>query len=311
MTRSTIRLAGAAAAVAVALPALAADPIVSAEDLAAMMDAGDVAVIDIRGPMGGAGPDDFAAAHIPGSAYEPFSPSSAWMTKRDGVVGMLPETGALQATIRALGVDAGEQVVIVSSGLEGKALSPAAAARVYWTFKVLGHDAVSILDGGFEAWRAAGLPVTDAETMVEPGDFTAAFRPEMIADASDVAATWSEDVALVDARGPAMFTGEVVSGKVSKGGAIPGAVNAPYTAMMTADKTRYATADVVRAALAEAGVAPGDESIVYCNIGLSGAAGWFAVNVIAGEEGARLYDGSAADWTAAPNRPTIITAPAG
>jgi thiosulfate/3-mercaptopyruvate sulfurtransferase len=307
MISTPIRLAAAAATAVFALPALAAGPLTSPAELAAMIEAGNVAVIDIRGPVGGSGPEEFAAGHIPGAAYEMYAPSSAWMVKRNGVVGMLPEPEALEATIRALGVDAGEPVVIVSSGKPGKALSVAAATRVYWTFKALGHDAVSILDGGHAAWVAAGLPVTAEAAAPAPGDFTAALRPEMIADASDVADSMSTPVALVDARGPAMFTGAVVSGKVSRGGAIPGAVNVPYTAMMTEDQTRYLPAAEIQAALAAAGVTPGTDAIVYCNIGLSGAAGWFGVSEVAGEDGAVLYDGSAADWTIDPSRPTLIT----
>ena len=312
MTSISTRLAGAAAAALIAAPALAADPVVSAQDLAAMMDAGDVAVIDIRGPVGGSGPEEFAAGHIPGSVYERFAPKgSAWMAKKNGVVGMLPDAEALEATIRALGVDAGEHVVVVSSGKPGKALSPAAAARVFWTFKAMGHDAVSILDGGFAAWQAAGLPVTDAAAEPTPGDFTANPTDALTATTSDTADSWSTDTVLIDARGKGMFTGEVVSGKVSRGGAIPGAINLPYTALMTEDKTRYADAATIKAALAAAGIEPGADMIVYCNIGLSGAAGWFAVNAVAGEADTTLYDGSAAEWTIDPMKPTIITAPAG
>ena len=308
MTRHVSRLLAAGAAAALALPALAAEPVVSPQALSAMMAGGDVAVIDIRGPFGKSGPEEFAAGHIPGSVHETFAVESAWMTKVDGVVGMLPAATSVEAAIQALGVDQGEQVVIVSSGKAGAALSPAAAARVYWTFKMMGHDAVSILDGGYAAWEAAGLPVTTEAAAPAMGDFMADVQPQYLATMSDVADSMSTPVALLDARGPAMFTGETVSDKVTRGGAIPGAVNTPFAAMLNADKSGYADAATVRAALAKAGVDLNGEAIVYCNIGLSGAAGWFAASEVAGMD-ATLYDGSAAEWTIEPHRPTLITAP--
>src|SRR3546814_13081020 len=78
----------------------------------------------------------------------------------DGVPAQLPRQETLEALIGELGIANDSHVVVVSAGTD--ALDISSAARVYWTFKVIGHDRVSILDCGYRAYAAA--PATPMET---------------------------------------------------------------------------------------------------------------------------------------------------
>nr|MCU0832795.1 rhodanese-like domain-containing protein [Rhizobiaceae bacterium] len=100
-----------------------------------------VVVIDVRDPV--KEQDAYKAGHIAGSvpaAYEGFG----WRTEVNGFPGMLPPVEQVAGKIGSLGIDNSKHVVIVSDGADSTEFGK--ATRVYWTFKVLGHDAVSILD---------------------------------------------------------------------------------------------------------------------------------------------------------------------
>ena len=119
--------------------ALAAEPLVSAAWVAAQLGNPHVVVLDLR--PGGA----HAQGHIPGAVSADIE-TAGWVAPGPrGAAGALPPVGRIAAKIGALGVGDADQVVIVADDFP-------AAARVYWTFKVLGHAEVSILDGGWPAW---------------------------------------------------------------------------------------------------------------------------------------------------------------
>ena len=103
-----------------------------------------VRVIDIRDPK------SYAAAHIPGAVNAPYG---SWRGPASSP-GELPELARLTAQVRRLGLTPATRAVVVSSGAD--ATDFGAAARVYWTLKVLGLKELSVLNGGVKAWAAAG-----------------------------------------------------------------------------------------------------------------------------------------------------------
>src|SRR3546814_20665698 len=111
----------------------------------------------------------------------------------DGVPAQLPRQETLEALIGELGIANDSHVVVVSAGTD--ALDISSAARVYWTFKVIGHDRVSILDGGYRAYAAdPANPVETGWVDPVPEIFAAAFRPGLVA--ARAAATAAREVGL-------------------------------------------------------------------------------------------------------------------
>ena len=123
-----------------------AEPLVDAGWVAANIGKDDVVVLDIRPEPKEVSAAGFEDGHIPGAVHADYS-TAGWRVERDGTVGMLPDTGDLEALIGGLGIDNDDHVVIVHPGESSSDFG--SATRVYWTFKVLGHDDVSILDGGY------------------------------------------------------------------------------------------------------------------------------------------------------------------
>ncbi len=159
-------VAGAAGA------AKAATPLVDVDWMLANQGKPGVVVLDVRGKLGGATKADFIRAHIPGAVWTDYL-KDGWRVKdKAGTVGQLAPVDKLEKLIGGLGIGNGDHVVIVPVG--GKALDVGTATRVYWTFKVLGHDNVSILNGGMNAYTAK----KDAKPFLKVllTGFTAPFR---------------------------------------------------------------------------------------------------------------------------------------
>ena len=81
-----------------------------------------------------------------------------------------------------------------------------AAARIYWTLKAAGHPALSILDGGFAAWQAAGFPVESGNNVPSPKIFSGRFNEALLAELEQV--EQHPNATLVDARPASQFAGK-------------------------------------------------------------------------------------------------------
>src|SRR3546814_11729033 len=125
----------------------------------------------------------------------------------DGVPAQVPRQETWEALIGELGIANDSHVVVVSAGPD--ALDISSAARVYWTFKVIGHDRVSILDGGYRAYAAdPANPVETGWVDPVPEIYEAAFRPELVADRAAVQAALAAGRPRVATRATAHFLGQ-------------------------------------------------------------------------------------------------------
>ena len=292
---------GAAAFAAFFLAAAAAfaagpGPLVTPEWVAEHACDDGIAVLDLR-----ASKRAFERGHIACSVHSAY-PRDGWRTVRDGLPGMLPETAALEALIGGLGIGNGDRVVVVGPG--GSAGAATVATRVYWTFKVLGHDAVSVLDGGFAAFRAdRTLPLDKGAGVARaPRTFAAVLRTGLLATAADVAEAGAAGTPLIDSRPSDYFVGLNKRGAVKRAGTLPGAENVPLTWLTTPDG-RFQSPDVLER-IAERTALDGDTPLIaFCNSGQMASLDWFVAHELLGNEGARMYDGSLIEWTADPANP--------
>jgi len=221
---------GGAAGLRAAEPAT---PLVDAAWLARHLGQPGLVVLDVRNKLGGASERTYRAGHVPGAVYSDYL-TAGWRSEVDGVPGQLPSIATLEALIGGLGIDEGSHVVVVAGGTS--ALDMGSATRVYWTFKVLGHDKVSVLDGGYRLYAAdPDNPIETGWNEPEAKVFTANFRPEMIADYRDVVAAQAAGTRLIDLRPPEQYRGEKAHSAAKRAGTIPGATNLPESSLTTED----------------------------------------------------------------------------
>ncbi len=277
----------------------AAQPLVDAAWLNDNLDA--VVVLDIRYDAGGvSGEQIFASGHIPGAVYSNYG-RDQWRVTREGVPGMLPPLELSEQLIGGLGISNDDHVVIVPAGTS--AVEFGAATRVYWHFKVLGHEQVSILNGGYESWRSAGYSSEMVASEPEPTIYTADYQAHLVAGVEDVIAAIESGTPLIDARSGAQYHGERKAGFAARYGTIESARNVKGSKLTVDGSGWFVDAETAASLWNAAGVPTEGEQIAFCNIGLLASLTWFAAYEVLGNKEARLYDGSVAEWSADPELP--------
>lgn len=187
-----------------ALPARAADPLVSVEWVKANLGKPGIVLLDVRSGAGRT-KADYLAGHIPGAVFTDYAKDDWRERTPDGVDGQIPPVDKLEKLIGGLGIDNATHVVLIPEGRA--AVDVASATRLYWTFKVLGHDNLSLLDGGFLAWmrdvdkdKKPVNPLETTDVKLPPKTFKANVRQEMLVSKDDVKKAIAEKTTIVDNR---------------------------------------------------------------------------------------------------------------
>ncbi|MBF7053040.1 sulfurtransferase [Halomonas sp. KAO] len=278
-------------------------PLVDAEWLSDQLDNDDLVVLDVRSSIDNGGDRaSFEEARIPGSRYSNYT-DAGWRESRDGVAGLMPEIEALETLIGELGIDNDDTVIVVSAGTG--ATDFGSAARVYWTFKALGHDEVAVLNGGFAGWQAQDFEVASGTyDAPEATTFEASLQEALLATTEEVEAAIEAGEALVDARPEDFYTGRTQSPAARAPGTIPGAVNLPHhAALVERDGAYYLEPERLKANIEALGLDPEAPTVAFCNTGHWAASGWFQLSEVGGLENVSMYDGSMAEWTQDDARP--------
>ncbi len=274
-------------------------PLVDADWLNTQLE--DVIVLDIRSSAGAAdGRETYETGHIPGAIHSGYG-QDRWRVTRDSVPGMAPLVSETEQLIGGLGISSGDYVIVVPAGTSAGDL--ASATRVYWQFKLLGHERISILDGGFEAWKAAEYSVTTEPLELEPVSYSAEYQPQLLASRKDVVAAVENGTQLIDARSPSYYAGGSVSRTAARAGTIASAVNVPASAMTVENGGKFVDAETAASFWVKAGVALEGEQIVFCNTAHLASLTWFVAYEVLDNKQARVYDGSIAEWSADPDLP--------
>jgi len=230
---------------------------------------------------------EYQTAHIPGARFFDIDEIA---DLRSALPHMAPPPEKFISRMRAMGVGDGHQVVVY----DGTGIF--SAARVWWTFRLMGKVDVAVLDGGFPKWQAEGREVEDMPPVLRDRHITVSRQNHLVKDVTQVAhASKLAEAEIIDARSAPRFRGEVAEPRPGlRAGHIPGARNVPYTSVLNANGTMKDAAGL-RAVFAEAGVDLGKPAITTCGSGITAAVLSLALARI-GHRNHALYDGSWAEW---------------
>lgn len=279
-------------------PALAAQPLLTPVELKALQGQPGVRVIDIRSPKA------YDEKHIPGAVSAPYG---SWRGPASNP-GELPEQPRLTALVQRLGLTPEVHAVVVSSGDD--ATDFGSAARVVWTLKVLGLKELSVLNGGVQAWVAAGLALDTMPEVVQASTYTPTLDTTLIATREELLAQPGGTPArLLDARPTAFFNGETRHQAARVPGTLKGAVNLEYTRWFAPDSAAMLPAADVKRLAAESTAAGDAPAVSFCNTGHWAAINWFALSEVAGHKGVKMYPGSMVDWSQGPGAAAMDNVP--
>jgi len=266
--------------------------------LASELDAPDTVIIDGSWHMPGEGRDaraEYLEEHIPGAIF--FDIDEIADTKSP-LPHMLPPPEKFSSRMRSMGIGDGSRIVVYdSSGMFS-------AARVWWTFRVMGFDDVTVLNGGLPKWKREGLPLETGEPALRSTrHFTSRRNADLVRDIYDMKSIIKDHSAeIVDARSADRFAGKVAEPRPGvRSGHIPGSINVPYGKLVNADGTLKSKAELERV-FARAGVELGKPVVASCGSGITASLLALALAEI-GHRRTAVYDGSWSEWGADQSLP--------
>ncbi len=279
------------------------DPMVSPAWLAERLDAPDIRVIDATWFM----PSDprdakalYAERRIPGAIYFDID---AIADKSTDLPHMLPSPEHFASRMRKLGIGDGMRLVVYdNAGLFS-------AARVWWTFRAMGHEDVVVLDGGFPAWEAAAYAIETGPPQVRgERHFTAQLRADLIRDLSDMRKLVGKGGAsILDARPAPRFRGETAEPRAGlRSGHMPGALSTPSGSLVD-EQGRLRSREDLAAIFSSAGADLSRAPACTCGSGVTAAIIALALARL-GRWDAAVYDGSWAEWGAQADTPVATGA---
>jgi thiosulfate/3-mercaptopyruvate sulfurtransferase len=240
-------------------------------------------------------PASYAAGHIPGAVHLDYSDL---VRVEPPAMGLLPDAARLSEVLSRLGLTSARRVIAYDEEGNGR------AGRLLWTLAALGHERVSLLNGGIHAWDAAAGPLEARFRHPSRSSYQAGFAdpPMVVADRDYILARLGQpDLALLDTRTPAEFVG--LDQRATRGGHIPGAVNLSWTDAMDPQRQfRLQPDPVLRKLLETRGVTPDKEVIVYCQTHHRSAHTYWVLRYL-GYPRVRGYPGAWSEWGNDPDLP--------
>lgn len=230
---------------------------------------------------------EYVASHIPGARFFDIDEIS---DQRSSLPHMAPPPEKFISRMRAMGVGDGHQVVVY----DGAGIF--SAARVWWTFRLMGKTDVAVLDGGFPKWQAEGREVEDMPPVIRDRHMTVSRQNQLVKDVTQVAhAAKLGEAEILDARAAPRFRGEAPEPRAGlRSGHIPGSKNIPFGEVLNPDGTMKSPT-ALKQVFEAAGVDLKKPAITSCGSGVTAAVLSLALDRM-GHRNHSLYDGSWAEW---------------
>lgn len=254
--------------------------LVSTEWLAAHLDDPNIRIVDMRRARG-----DYDAAHVPTAVHlanddirDPGAPPT-----------FLPTQAEFEALMAERGI--GNKTRVIAYDERGGIY----AARLWWILNHFGHQNVALLDGGWVKWLAEKRPTSAHPPQPAPAAFRATPNPRWVATADDVkAAIGKSGTKIVDARTQAEIEGRDLRG-IKRGGYIASSIPIYWEDLLDPATRAFKPAAELERMFKERGLAPSDEIITYCQVGMRASVDLFALHLM-GYDKLRNYYGSWEEW---------------
>ena len=275
--------------------------LISVNRLTGLIGSPGLCIVDARAVLSDpqAGLARYKVAHIPGARYVELNADLS-AEKKDPLQGRhpLPSTGQFSALLSRLGITPETEVVVYD-----QADGAMAASRFWFLMRLAGHEKISVLDGGMDAWLASGLPIASKADDIVATVYPVVFNNQMLVTESELKALLKHqnDTVLIDARAGERYRGEVEP-LDKKAGHIPGAINRPYAGNL--DNGLFKSPEQLRVEFGP--LVQGRKNILLsCGSGVTACHNALALSQ-AGIDGWRLFAPSWSGWVADDSNPVAI-----
>lgn len=276
-------------------------PLISAESLASRLNDPDIAVLDATFFLPNQGRDakrEYMDAHLPGARLFDID---AIADRTNPLPHMLPSEGFFAESAGKLGIGNHSLVVVYDNN------SFMASARVWWTFRVFGHERVMVLDGGLARWKDLGLPLESGPVASAPREFKATFHPGLVRGLDEVKMLLNDDaVQILDARSPGRFAGtEPEPRQGLRSGHIPGGKNLFFKRLVDEQTHCLKPVAGLAAEFQQAGIDLRHPVVATCGTGVTASVLALGLYCL-GNEYAAVYDGSWTEWGGREDTPVSV-----
>ncbi|CAI8957700.1 3-mercaptopyruvate sulfurtransferase [Methylocaldum szegediense] len=276
-------------------------PLIDAEWLAKRLHSADIVILDATFFLPNQARNaqqEYGSAHIPGAR---FFDIDAIADRDNPLPHMLPSPEFFAACVGQLGIDNQTHVVVYDNN------SFMASARVWWTFRVFGHDRVSVLDGGLQYWKSKGLPLDASAVTAEPRFFKASFRPNLVRNLEEMKVLVGDVVTqIIDARSPGRFAGTEPEPRPGiRSGHIPGSKNLFFKKLIDETTQRLKPASEIRNEFENTGIDLEKPVVTTCGTGVTASVLALGLYCL-GCESAAVYDGSWTEWGGLNDTPISV-----
>ncbi|XP_014668637.1 PREDICTED: 3-mercaptopyruvate sulfurtransferase-like [Priapulus caudatus] len=243
---------------------------------------------------------EYLVGHIPTSLFFDVNECA---DRSSGLPHMLPTARVFEDYVGERGIHNETHVIVYDTSEMGMF----SCQRVWWTFRVFGHEKVSILDGGFQKWKDEGFPETDEVESPPLEEFVARYKPNLVRDFEDVETNLKDQAAVVmDARPPGRFEGrEPEPREGTEPGRMPESINVPFGLIMDSDKKILKSEMELRKVFDDHNIDLMKPLIATCGSGMT-ASGLALAAFLCGNYDVSVYDGSWAEWYARAKPEDIV-----
>jgi thiosulfate/3-mercaptopyruvate sulfurtransferase len=241
--------------------------------------------------------DDISNEYTPRSIKTVYS-NDGWTDSFSELKDILPDFESLEDTVASMGISNKKHIILIAKKNDANTLS--STIRIYWILKMLGHDDVSILDGGFDAYKASGGDLVSRHIKPIRKLFKADINTRYLATTEEVIQAVRSDSTLIDLRLPSFYTGEDKHTLVDFSGSIPGAENVPWNELIN-EQGKFLARNQLQDVFSTVAGKATEEHIIFSETSHVAAIGWFILSELLNYDDVKIYDDGYLYWQSLPS----------